>query len=110
MEKYNLSKMSDEEIQNLFECVDVDEYDQSGDEECRDDESMDEDDAPFMPTSVIQEAITTSLAEIVDELETETPVSEPGPSSKGENCNCLYRNSSLCFFYSCLQAIYINET
>lgn len=59
MEKYNLSKMSDEEIQELFESVDLDEYEQSGDEEeFGDDESMDEDDTVFSPTSVIKEAIT----------------------------------------------------
>lgn len=83
MEKFNLSKMSDDEIQDLFDSVNLDLFDQSGDEvEFADDESMDEDDGPVISASLIKEAITANLVETVEEFETEKSRAEPGPSSK----------------------------
>lgn len=83
MEKFTLSQMTDQEIQELMESIDVDDFDVSGDEEIFDDyESMDDDDVPVVRTALIKEAIAASLDESVEEFPAEISIGEPGPSSK----------------------------
>lgn len=97
MEKFCLSSMSDEEIQELFDSVDLDQFEKSGDEdEIVGDEFMDEDeDGPEISTDVITDAITTSLSETLEDVETEMSHAEPGSSSKHKRIGSTKRKKHL---------------